>query len=195
MTPSSGKCRHSRWQSGLCLEHCRFAAKPKACLCSGCCNFLDTRHTACFSTASFSRAKAWLCLSDMGAAVLDWTDQWETSAALWELLRSRGVGGGGGARRFDASEPGREPTRESLLPGLEPTTELWNSAAGLSKPRLVRGSSLAKFNCFAFSGPRFWSLAEGIAASSCSTKHAAGGPGCGLGASLYTLFAVGVFHY
>ena len=111
MTPSSGKCRHSRWQSGLCLEHCRFAAKPKACLCSGCCNFLDTRHAACFSTASFSRAKAWLCLSDMGAAVLDWTDQWETSAALWELLRSRGVGGRGG--RGVSTRPSRAGSRRA----------------------------------------------------------------------------------
>eukprot|EP00439_Symbiodinium_sp_Y106_P075701 s2538_g15.t1 len=61
----------------------------------------------------FAWNTAWLCLSDMGAAVLDWTDQWETSAALWELLRSR---------------------------GLEPTTELWNSvlASGPWQRALLR---------------------------------------------------------
>ncbi|CAE7646890.1 unnamed protein product [Symbiodinium sp. CCMP2456] len=48
----------------------------------------------------FAWNSAWLCLSDMGTAVLDWTDQWEASAALWALLSSR---------------------------GMEPTTELWNS--------------------------------------------------------------------
>ena len=104
----------------------------------------------------------------------------------------RGGGGGAAFRRVRAG-PGADAQVAFARPGADDGA--LEFCCWAFKARLVRGSSLAKFNRFAFSGPRFWSLAEGTAASSCSTKHAAGGPGCGLGASLYTLFAVGVFHY